>query len=722
MNKKCMALVGTSLAIAISLFGCGGGGGGGGGGGQPMLIAAPLNVRAIASDSPIIIIGWNASAGATSYNLYIATVSGVTKSNYSTLPGGMKLTGVNSPYTITGLEINTTYYAVVTAVNAGGESGESVQVQGMPTAGPGDVMNYFPITAGNTWTFSGTESTSTSPTTTLYTNVVTTGTNTINGVLATTFSQTNSENFGPIVDYLLKDSNGIISLGNNDATDLVTQQLVPYWLVKFPLSGSFVSTNMFGLDSGVDLDGDGINEKVDINTTVSVVSTSETVTVPAGSFLNVLHIDQNSMFTFHLSTNGALVTVHELQSAWYAPNVGPLKSVDSITTLNVTDIWTEVLTGSVVAADFFGPGTNFTAGIIPNFVTVGDFNGDGKLDLVVTNQGNPSLGFSDSSVSVLLGNGLGSFGSTTNFNSGTYPISIAVGDFNGDGKLDLAVANFGSDNVSVLLGNGDGTFGSATNYPLVVGMNPTSIAVGDFNGDGKLDLAVANSFGFSSATPGNVSILLGNGDGTFKSAMNFAVGGSPHSVAVGDFNGDGKLDLAVANSLGNSVSILLGNGDGTFGSAKNVAMAAGDSPISVVVRDFNGDGKLDLAVANNSPVVNNSNVSILLGDGTGSFSALTQFVVDSVAGANLTSMAVGDFNGDGKLDLAVTNSIAQGVRSNTVSIFLGDGLGSFSGATYFVAVGGQPASVAVGDFNGDGKLDMAVVNNSNVSVFLHTTP
>src|SRR5580658_474305 len=150
-------------------------------------------------------------------------------------------------------------------------------------------------------------------------------------------------------------------------------------------------------------------------------------------------------------------------------------------------------------------------------------------------------------------------GAPPTFGAGTDPDAVAVGDFNGDGKLDLVVANEGSNNVGILLGNGDGTFQAAVNYG--VGSAPTSVAVGDFNGDGKLDLAVVNELS------NNVSILLGNGDGMFQAAVNYGAGLSLFSVAVADFNGDGKLDLAVANYESNNVSILLGKGDGTFQAA-----------------------------------------------------------------------------------------------------------------------------------------------------------
>jgi len=322
----------------------------------------------------------------------------------------------------------------------------------------------------------------------------------------------------------------------------------------------------------------------------------------------------------------------------------------------------------------------FGAGTDPDSVAVGDFNGDGKLDLAVANEGSGN-------VSVLLGNGHGTFQAAVDYGAGTDPDSVAVGDFNGDGKLDLVVANGGSNNISILLGNGDGTFQAAVNYGVGSGSVPTSVAVGDFNGDGKLDLAVANELS------NNVSILLGNGDGTFQAAVNDGAGSTLFAVAVGDFNGDGRLDLAVADAVSDYVSVLLGNGDGTFKTA--VQYVAGFEPLSVAVADFNGDGKLDLAVAN----YESNNVSILLGKGNGTFQAAVDYGTGTPG-----SVTVGDFNGDGKLDLVVGG--ADGDNVSIVSVLFGNGDGTFQAAVNY-GTGAGPTSVAVGDFNGDGRLDLA---------------
>jgi hypothetical protein len=235
-------------------------------------------------------------------------------------------------------------------------------------------------------------------------------------------------------------------------------------------------------------------------------------------------------------------------------------------------------------------------------VAVADVNSDGKPDLVTAND--------DNSVSVLLGKGNGIFVPFQNIAVGAGPRSVAVADVNGDGKPDLVTAD-AAGSVSVLLGNGDGSFQNAQNFP--AGLRPESVVVADVNGDGKPDLVVANR-GTAPYTNSTVSVLLGQGNGTFRNAQNFPVGAGPFSVAVADVNGDGRPDVITANFFGSNVSVLLGNGDGSFQSARNFSVGSrpfpfGSRPLSVTVADVNGDGLPDLVTANSI----SDDVSVLLG-------------------------------------------------------------------------------------------------------------
>jgi hypothetical protein len=351
---------------------------------------------------------------------------------------------------------------------------------------------------------------------------------------------------------------------------------------------------------------------------------------------------------------------------------------------------------------------DYPAGPNPYSVATSDFNGDGFLDLAVANSNCPI--FPDcgaGTISILAGNGDGTFRAPSQYSTGTKtdPYAVVVGDFNGDKIADLAVANYATNTVGVLLGVGNGTFMAHVDFP--VGSEPASLATGDFNADGKLDLVVANFHG------NTVSVLLGNGDGTFKAAENYSVGNGPVSVAVGDFNGDRKLDLVVVNETDNNASVLLGNGDGTFQAQVAYPTGVGGNPLSVVVGDFNGDHNLDLAVAD----FQTQQVSVLLGNGDGTFQPVKAYST----GANPSSIAIADFNGDGKLDLALTSTPLGSSPGNMVSLLLGNGDGTFGSPALF-GTGSEAYSAAVGDFNGDGATDLAVANgiSNTVSVLLNT--
>jgi hypothetical protein len=339
-------------------------------------------------------------------------------------------------------------------------------------------------------------------------------------------------------------------------------------------------------------------------------------------------------------------------------------------------------------------------------IAVDDFNGDGSPDLALLNQ-------SSNTVSILFGNAKGTFTAGPVYNVGRLPSAVAATDLNGDGRPDLIVTNAGDNSITVLVNNGGGVFGGLSTYS--TGNNPRAIAIADFNGDQKPDLAITN------ADDSTVSVLLNRGDGSFYRAVAYLTGLGPASIAAADFNGDGKPDLAIADSLTpeNSkgpglVSILLNHGDGTF--ANRVDYATGQHPTAVVARDFNGDGKTDLAVAANTDIFGSS--SILTGQGDGTFLPGAYYN----EGFGISSMVAADFNGDETLDLAVISTI-----NNTVFILKGAGNGSFQvQGTYGVDNGAL--AIATGVFLNNGVLGRAsdlVIGNmetSAVSLFLNRPP
>jgi hypothetical protein len=280
---------------------------------------------------------------------------------------------------------------------------------------------------------------------------------------------------------------------------------------------------------------------------------------------------------------------------------------------------------------------------------------------------------------------------------------VAVGDLNGDSRLDLATSNGNeSGSVSVLLNRGDGRFQAKVDYR--TGRYPQSLAIGDLNGDGKPDLAAANW----GALPGTVSVLLNRGDGSFQAKVDYGTGAAPLSIAISDLNGDGKLDVATANGDAHTVSVLLNRGDGSFEAKRDYA--TGRSPGSVAIGDLNGDDKADLVTANEA-----ATDSVLLNRGDGTFKAK----VDYRTGAEPWSVAIGDLNGDGKRDLVTA---IYGFRSGSVSVLLNRGDGSFRTKVGY-PTGTGPRSVAIGDLTGDGKPDLTTADfvSNTASVLANAT-
>ena len=352
----------------------------------------------------------------------------------------------------------------------------------------------------------------------------------------------------------------------------------------------------------------------------------------------------------------------------------------------------------------FLPHQDYPAGTGADAVAVNDFNGDGKPDLAVVNANCPFTPCGPGSVSILLGNGNGTFQTHADYDVGTTPRGIVVADFNGDGPLDVAVANPGSNTVSILAGRGDGSFGNILMYVLGDGAT-MGLTTGNFRRNGITDLAIDNQNCNGTCAPGPVSVMLGNGNGTFATHVDYATGSGPISVVSADVNGDGIPDLLLANFYSNTVSVLLGNGDGTF--RPHADYATGSGPIAIAVGDFNGDGKVDLAVTIDAvfPVVD-----IMLGNGDGSFRAPTAYQI----GVLPRSIATGDFNHDGKLDLAIANQ-----NDSTISVLLGNGDGTFRNQVLY-PTGNTPYSMIALDLNGDGNLDLVTADrvDNGASVLL----
>ena len=341
---------------------------------------------------------------------------------------------------------------------------------------------------------------------------------------------------------------------------------------------------------------------------------------------------------------------------------------------------------------FAAPVISPTGGTLPTSFAQGDFNGDGKPDLAVTHS-------DGNRVTILLGNGDGTFRAGSTFAAGNSPLSVTVADLNADGRLDLAVANSGDDNVSIFFGNADGTFRAGSKFP--AGIGPRYVAVADFNKDGRPDLATIGE-------ALTASVLLGNGDGTFKTPNTYITGYSPEHIIVADINRDGNPDLVIGEGIpealapdeqSGAITVFLGNGDGTLQGAPVVYSTA--APLGGATADFNGDGRPDVALA-----VPSAGVVVLLKAAGQAFQAPLTIPIPASSSSTASPAVIiaGDFNRDGKADIVVADQY-----NYSIWLIAGNGDGTFQAPLKIGTVASRPRSLAAGDFNGDGRTDLAVV-------------
>jgi Bacterial Ig-like domain/FG-GAP-like repeat/Secretion system C-terminal sorting domain/Abnormal spindle-like microcephaly-assoc'd, ASPM-SPD-2-Hydin len=399
-------------------------------------------------------------------------------------------------------------------------------------------------------------------------------------------------------------------------------------------------------------------------------------TVRINGLLSGLH---KSTFSYNSSTRTATITpnasfrVGEVVTVTLTHGIKDTNG-DSLLNSYIWNFTIKVNSGT----GFFQQAPSVNAGNQPCSAAVADFNGDGKLDLAIANV------IGNGTVSILTNSGNATFTLTSTINVGSSPISVATADFDGDGYMDLATANSDSNSISILKNNGSGIFTRTST--ISVGNRPYSVTVVDVDGNGSMDLAVANYY------DNTVSILKNNGNGTFTQTSVVNVSSSPISVISADVNSDGAMDLIVAGN--GAVSILKNNGSGTF--TETSVLCSGISSFSVAAADLDGDGAVDLAITNSG----STSVLIFKNDGSGTFTQTSTITVEN----NPRAITAVDMYHDGVMDLAVANYF-----SNSVSILKNNGSGSFT-QTSTVTVGNNPRSIISADLDGDGGMDLVVTN------------
>jgi hypothetical protein len=475
-----------------------------------------------------------------------------------------------------------------------------------------------------------------------------------------------------ILIYIDLNDDGVLNLGES----VVATDQFGYYKISHVVPGRYVVREFVPDGSSQTFPSTGAH-------TVTVISGQETVNV---NFANREVRDWGDAPAPYPTTKAQNGASHGIRPGFF---LGNRVDVEEDGQPNAT------ATGDDATGTAFEPGVSYVVGDAPVGALVADLDGERGPDIVTVNE-------NGNNISVLLNNSDGTFADAVNYAVGASPSRVAAGDFNGDGALDLAVSNTGGTNVSILFNRGDGTFMTAVSEP--AGQAPRGIAAGDLDDDGDIDLAVANSDEV-------VSVLLNDGDGAFDPPIEFEVNEGPvWDVVIGDLNRDGNLDLVVANSdtdpntFSNKISVLLGagvvSGEPTFGPALDFIV--GEEPRQVILADFNRDGFLDAATANEEGV----SVSVLLGRGNGTFLPNRDY---DVGGAPL-SLAAPDLTGDGFRDIVVATQ-----NSGLVPVLINNGFGIFTRGDDLVG-GGIGVFVVAADFNGDGGADVAVLNRPTDTV------